>query len=228
MQTIPFTALVEESVADHSFGRLSGNVMSFDRLLSAENLAALEQAHPGVFAFLAFHPRVDAAIADYVREGTLGSDSGPRILVLFTLDADMQVGNQQLTVDGVEIDADLHPAYRMVRILFAPKAPPPLPGIIFISQFTDEGSAVYSELNGLADAAAVRERLRTLFAMAEKSMGSDGNREKFINAFASSLQASQLPYSKSSRTSLHEWLIRSLQFVAKYRSDLVAVLSALP
>jgi hypothetical protein len=228
MQTISFTALLEESVANPSFRRASGNVMSFDRLLNAENLAALERAHPGVFAFLAFHPGVDAAVADYVREGTLGSDSGPRILVLFTIDADMRMADRQLTVDDVEIDAGVHPAYQMVRILFAPKPPPALPGIIFINQFTEGGSAVYSELNNLPDASAVRERLRTLFAMAEKSLGSTGNRGKFTGVFASSLQAAQLPYSTSSRTSLREWLIRSFQFVVKYRSDLVAVLSALP
>jgi hypothetical protein len=228
MQTISFTTLLEESVANHSFSRASGNVMGFDRLLKAESFAALEQAHPGIFAFLAFHPGVDTAVANYVREGTLGSDSGPRILVLFTLDAEIRIADLQLTVDDVEIDAGVHPAYQMVRILFAPKAPPALPGIIFINQFTEGGGAVYSQLDNLPDASAVRERLRTLFAMAEKSMGTDGNRRKFISVFASSLQAGQLPYSTSSKTSLREWLIRSLQFVVKYRSDLVAVLSALP
>jgi hypothetical protein len=228
VQTIPFATLIEEAVADHGFKQLSGQVTSFDRLLQEDNLIALEQSFPAIFAFLAFHPVADAAVADYVKEDTLGSDSGTKILVLFTLDAVVRTSGPQLTAAGVQIDSGVHPAYEMVRTLFAPKPPPPLPGIIFISTFSGDGPAVYVQLDGLADAAAVRGRLRTVFAMAEKAFGPDENREKFAGSFAAALQKAQIPHSQSGRTSIREWLVRSVQFAAKYRSDLIAIIGALP
>lgn len=228
MQTIPFTTLVEEAVADPLVKQYSGQVTSFDRLLQEENLNTLEQSFPGLFAFLAFHPTADAAVADYVREDTLGSDSGAKILVLFTLDAAARTSGPQLEAGGVQIDSGIHPAYEMVRSLFAPKPAPPLPGIIFISKLSGDGPAVYVHLDGLVDAAEARGRLRIVFAMAEKALGPDGNREKFAGSFSTALQTAQIPHSQSSRTSIREWLVLSVQFAAKHRSDLIAIISALP
>jgi hypothetical protein len=226
VQTISFAALIEEAVADHSAKHLSGQVTSFDRLLQEDNLIALEQSSPTVFAFLAFHPTADAAIADYVKQGTLGSDSGTKVLVLFTLDAAAHTIGRPLTADGVQIDTGVHPAYEMVRILFAPKPPPPLPGVIFVSRFSGDGPAVYVHLNEATDVAAVRGLLRNVFALAESSYGQDENRERFAGSFAAALQQAQIPHSQSGRTSIREWLVRAVQFAAKHQSDLIAVISA--
>ena len=228
MQTISFAALIEEAVADHRFKALSGQVTSFDRLLREENLIALEESYPAIFAFLGFHPAADAAVAEYVKEDTLGSDSGTKILVLFTLDTAARTSGPQVTVPGVQIDSGIHPAYEMVRTLFAPKPPPPLPGIIFVGTFSGDGPAVYIQLDGLADAAAVRGRLRTVFAIAEKAFGPDEDREKFAGSFTTALQKAQIPHCQSGRTSIREWLVRTVQFAAKYRSDLIAIIGALP
>ena len=228
MQTISLATLIEEAVADHNIKQLTGQVTSFDRLFQEDNLIALEQSYPAIFAFLAFHPLADAAIADYVKEDTLGSDSGTKILVLFTLDATVRTSGPQLAADGVQIDSGVHPAYEMVRTLFAPKPPPPLPGIIFVSRFSGDGPAVYVQLDEFADTTAVRGRLRTVFAMAEKAFGPDENREKFAGSFATALQKAQIPHTQSGRTSMREWLVRSVQFAAKYRSDLIAIIGALP
>lgn len=227
MLTIPLTALIEEAVDNHREKRLSGQVTSFDRLFQPQNLIALEESYPAIFAFLAFHPAADTAIANYVKESTLGSDSGTKILVLFTLDAAARTPGSDLKADGVQIDSTVHPAYEMVRTLFSPKPPPPVPGIIFVNKFSGNGPAVYVHLNGLADAAAVRERLRTVFSLAEKAFGVDENREKFTQSFATALQISKIPHSQSGRTSIREWLVRAVQFAEKYRSDVIAVIGAL-
>ena len=64
--------------------------------------------------------------------------------------------------------------------------------------------------------------------MAEKAFGPDENREKFAGSFATALQKAQIPHTQSGRTSMREWLVRSVQFAAKYRSDLIAIIGALP
>lgn len=228
METIPLAALIEEAIADHRFKQLSGQVTSFDQLMAEDSLITLEQEYSVVFAFLAFHPAADAVVADYVKEGTLGSDSGTKILVLFTLETATRAAGPAPNVPGVLIDSGIHPAYEMVRTLFAPKPPPPLPGIIFVSTFSGDPQAVYAHLDGIADPAAMRARLRQVFALAEKAFGPEENREKFAGSFAAALQQAQLPHSQSGRTSMREWLIRTAQFAAKYRSDLVAIIGALP
>ncbi|MFD7835312.1 hypothetical protein [Streptomyces sp. NPDC059761] len=227
METISLASLIEEAVADADIKKLSGNVTSFELLRTEESFIALEQAHSGVFAFLAFHPEADGAVADYVREGTLGSDSGAHILVLYTDDAALRTPGRTLAVDGVDIDSGVHPAYEMARTLFAPKTPPPLPGIIFVDRFTGEGCALYSGLDELSDAAEVRGRLRALFALAENALGPEPNRDKFGKSFGIALQAAQIPYERAGRASLREWLIRGYQNVVQRGSDLVTVIGAL-
>jgi hypothetical protein len=227
LETISLTALIEQAVAEPGAKYASGNVRSVELLLREESLTALEQAHSGIFAFLAFHPGVDEAVADYVREGTLGFDSGARILVLYKDDATLRIPGQTLSVDGVEIDSDTHPAYEMARTLFSPTAPPPLPGVIFVDRFTEGGCALYSGLDGLSDAVEVRGRLRALFTMAENALGPEGNRHKFGKKFGIALQAAQIPYERSGRASLREWLIRGYQNVIHRGTDLVTVIGAL-
>ena len=94
--------------------------------------------------------------------------------------------------------------------------------------FSGDAHAVYAHLDGLADAAAVRARLRVVFTLAEQAFGPDENREKFAGSFAAALQKAQFPHTQSGRTSIREWLIRTAQFAAKYRSDPITIIGALP
>jgi hypothetical protein len=229
METISFSALIEEAIKNPANPqRLSGEVSSFTKLLNEENLKRLEEAHSGVFGFLAFHPSVDTAVTEYVRSGTLGSDSGPRVLVLYTLDPDANFRVNVTGVEGLKVDPGIHPAYEMVRLLFEPKPPPPLPGIVFVSQFTGVSDAVYVSVDAIPDQMAMRSRLRALFAAADEALGSHTDRAKFPDSFARIVQHKRFQYTRSSRVSLREWLIRTYQFAVDHESDIVAILNALP
>ncbi|MBM9621820.1 hypothetical protein ACFQ60_17700 [Streptomyces zhihengii] len=227
METVSLAALIEQATAEPGTGFASGNVRSFEVLFREESLAALERAHPGIFAFLAFHPGVDEPVADYVREGTLGSDSGMHILVLYTDDATLKTPGPTISVGGVEIDSRTHPAYETARLLFHPQAPPPLPGIIFVDRFTGEGRAQYSSLEGLVDASEVRGRLRSLFTMAENALGPDQNRDTFSRSFDTMLREARMPYETSGRAPLRTWLSMSHQNAAQCGSDMVTAIGGL-
>lgn len=230
VETISFSALIETTIENpaNSEKRLSGKVSSFAKLLDEENLRRLEEEFSGVFGFLAFHPSADTAVAEYVRSGTLGSDSGPRVLVLYTLDPDASPHVNVAAADGLKVDLGIHPAYEMVRLLFEPKPPPPLPGIVFVSRFTGVSDAVYVSVDAISDQVAMRSFLRVLFAAADEALGSHADRAKFPDSFSRIMQRKRFQYTRSSRVSLREWLIRTYQFAANHKSDIVAILNALP
>jgi hypothetical protein len=225
MLILSLSTVIQEAVAETGLKKLSGNIRSLDELLKPENLAILDERHTGLFAFLAFHPGVDEAVASYVRGGSLASDAGPDTLVLFMLDAEARSAaplSDNAFGSWLALDTSIHPAYQLVRWLVEPKAPPALPGIVFFKRFTQPDEAVYVSLHGLADAKAVGEQLRNVFSIAERSLRSE--RQSFAARFAVELQQRKLKYQRSGSTSLREWLVRAYQLAGEHAGDIVSVL----
>jgi hypothetical protein len=195
----------------------SGNLRRLDDLLDPDNLAALGLAQ--VFCFLAFHGRADQPIADYVRAGTLPDDSGPDVLVLFTLDCPAPTPVSVGSGGWLDLETGAHPAYQLVRGLFDGRKVPPLPGLVFFGDLLTEQKAVYVPLDGLADEAAVRARLRMLFLLA--GAASQGDEKKTLDRLCVALSRQRLPFHKTMRTSMREWLVRGFYLVQRHAGDLV-------
>lgn len=133
MFTLSLTTAIREAAAPVWEKRLTGNIQSFEKLPQTSNLALLESSHDGVFAYLDFHPSADAAVVAYVRAGTLSSDSGHNVLTLFTPDSCRRRPTPISTTSfrsWMTIDSSVDPSYEIVRLLFDPASPPPLPGIV--------------------------------------------------------------------------------------------------
>jgi hypothetical protein len=175
MLALSINSLIEEAnLADPDQKRLAGNIGDIESMLKPEHLVKLEQRLGDVaFAFLAFAPKADAAVRQYVEEGTLASDAGPHILALFTLAHDaaspVEVDDEAFA-DWLDLDVAEQPAYRLVRLLFEPGPVPPLPGIAFFARLSEPCEVVYFDLGSLENAAKVRERLRALFALADDAV----------------------------------------------------------
>lgn len=230
MLVISLTTQLEEAIAAPGVKNASGNIRSFEEFLAPEALVQLEKQHAGIFAFLAFHPRSDRVVTEYVKSGTLASDSGSRILVLFTLDASARfpsrIGHQSFQ-RWLDLDAEVHPAYQMVRERFLPERVPPLPGIILFGSFSVAAECLYV---GLADAEKpedVRQRLRQLFSLAEESFlqKHSGEPGSWVGPLAVKCQGAGLSYIRSGSSSTREWLARAYRFLAEHKGDLVSVLS---
>jgi hypothetical protein len=212
--------------ADDPFRKASGEVTDWETLYDPANLALLDNEHDGVFAFLAFHPVADGAVAAYVRERTLASDSGVHTMVFFTLDAGERRGGRANRAAGFVLDDGLHPAYEAVRLLYEPAAPPGLPGIVFTPELFGPADVIYVPLTEMDGPAAVRERLREVFVLVEAAWRR-GGRDGFPDALATSLLARQTGYDRRERTSAREWLIKSYQFAVKRGADIVTFIGAL-
>jgi hypothetical protein len=226
MLVVALSSIIQQAAADPRLKNLSGNVRAFDELLKPEHLRDLEAQHPGIFAFLAFHPGADEAIADYVRQGSLGSDSGPSVMVLFTLDSRARwpkaVGAASFA-SWLQVDAGEHPAYEMVRMLFAGRPSPILPGIAFFEALSGEHNPVYASMDQLRDPQAVRQWLRLAFSRAEEAHRAAGGVPGTCDRLAAALARHGVPYQRPGSTSLREWLARAYRLADQHKGDIVAV-----
>ncbi|MFF1767072.1 hypothetical protein [Streptomyces sp. NPDC058249] len=223
MDTISLVELIEHAVSDPHQKNWTGSLEHFDEMLRQENLAQLEAAHRGAFAFLVFHPSADIHVAEYVRVGTLASDSGPRVLTFFTLDESATVSQSSAVLAGGPADTAVHLSYEMTRRLFSPTVPPPLPGVIFIGQLSTDGDAVYVPLGDLQDDSGVRERLRILFSLADQALVEDVDPAEFTNRFSRKLIPLKIEYSRSGKAPLGEWLAKSYRRVVSHGWELVTL-----
>jgi len=231
-------SLLEQVAAVDHVKHLAGEVKSFQELLQPANLDRLAKASPGGLAYLAFHPTADSAIADYIKGGSLASDSGRGVLVLFT--TSVQVWSTTSSDDpalftpppaggipGLTVDAGIHPSYEMIRLLFEPKPPPPLPGIALFKDFSADSDVVFASLAEDDTSFKVTQSLRKIFAIVE-SVGVPQTASKFADAVSVALQQQRIPHQQSGGTSVREWFVRSYQFLWDNKSDIVAVAGLIP
>jgi len=226
-QVIPLRTLIEQARADDNIKHLSGEIESFAELIKPESLNLLAEQSPGVLAYLAFHPAADTPVAEYVKNGSLSSDSGRRILVLFAADnvnltAGLSDATTVLSIPGIKVESGICPSYEMIRLLFEPDPSPPLPGIAFFKSFAAGAEAVYVSLDRLETSLQVTERLRATFSLVTE-VGYPASPDKFADKVSVALQKQRLPHTRSGRKSLGEWFVRGYQYIYDHRSDIVAV-----
>jgi hypothetical protein len=222
-------AVLEEGLAARNqVKNLSGNVRDIGELLRPETMELLADKISMV-AFLAFNPVTDRLLVDYVRSGGLASDSGPNLLVLFNLDRPvtrpLRLGTDAFS-SALQIESATHPSYEIVRLLFEPKVVPPLPGIAFLATGSERQSAVFIQLDDLADAEALKQQVRRLFSFADAAARSSAG-AKGVDKLSVMLRADRIAHVRPGRTSLQEWLVRTYQFLGDNFASLVSVVSLL-
>src|SRR5262249_31337294 len=147
----------------------TGNIRDLDGLFEPANLSCPKE-FADMLCFLAFHPTGDGAVADYVRSGTLPDDSGPRTLVMFTLDEPapvvVRVGPDSMRACA-EVAIGAHPVYQTMRALYVDQPVPPLPGLVLFDDLAHGWRAIYLPLAHLATEHDVRTYLRRVFSLAD-------------------------------------------------------------
>jgi hypothetical protein len=225
---LSLTSLVEEaSLSDPQVKRLSGNVDDVHALLREDALRALEQAHGGPFAFIAFDPSADEAMRSYISSGSLADDSGPHILVLFTVSKGSGTTRQfdDSLLSFLTIDDSHLPALDLVRYLFEPGLIPPLPGLLVFESFTEPRESLYFDLTGPENQIEVRHMLRMIFSLTDMAWRSSARSgREFAEILAVDAQRQRLSFVQSRRVSLRQWLVRSYQWAGDNASDIVAAI----
>ena len=179
-----------------------------------------------MFAFLAFNPKTDSPVREYIISGGLFADSGPNILVFFVLDEDAagpvpvssEAFGSWLSVQGSDI-----PAYRLLRFVFEPDPVPPIPGLVFFSELGQHDEAVYVPLADAADAASVQRTLRVIFSLADHAARIQLPQDR-LGGLRVALRRERIKYTTTRRMSLAEWLVRSYQFVSDHAWDIATLI----
>jgi hypothetical protein len=227
---IAVSSLLEEAVVGLEGTRnLSGNVGDIAALLrDPASVEALEDAHGGYLAYLAFDPAADGAVTDYLAAGSLPADSGPDALVLFTLQRSAGSGPvdyADLIGVPVQVEYAVLPARVVLRDTF-PGDPPALPGLLVLPRLADAEHALYVPLGDATTAAEVRLRLRRVFALADESWADvRGDRDRLVASLGSRLTRARVPYLRGGRRSSSEWFVRLM--AAATFDRVVAVLGLL-
>ncbi|MGW1158685.1 hypothetical protein ACWD5Q_08720 [Streptomyces sp. NPDC002513] len=222
MYVLSLAALLEEAAAD--VRNQTGNIRALNELLRPENVRRLRE-FARAYCFLAFHSR-DIEVADYVRAGTLADDSGPDVLVLFTLDEPapiaVPVGADSLR-SWVDLDVGVHPSYRMVRALFNGRPTPPLPGLVVLDDLAEESEALYLPLGELDNERAVRQRLRRVLALIGH-VSATAKPGKYLDDLGLELYRLGIEHVRTDRISAREWLLRAFDTTRANLGDIVTTI----
>lgn len=217
---------LEEAVAGER-KNLSGNVTVPEQLFQEQNQQALEANFPGVFAFIGFHPAVDKNVTSYLQSGSLSSDSGSNILVLFTLDThatspvSLNAGSFQR---WISLDTSVQPSYTLIRSMFKDPTVLTFPGVVFFEHFIQSQNPVYVPLPDISSEDAVRQHMRKVFALAEKVyLLSHKKNKSFLDRFAQALLAEKISYERGGDISAREWFVKALRFLNERRGDIVSI-----
>ncbi len=137
----PFTSLLEECAAAASSNRLknlTGDIQDLSESMTPENLKALDAAHDGIYAFLAFDPTVDVEIRNYLLSPSAGRDSGKNILLLFTTSVSAGTSPSAAPSDypaWLVVNGQTHVSNEIAREAFASSSTSlQFPGVLFMER----------------------------------------------------------------------------------------------
>ena len=224
---ISLQSLMEEALAEEHVKYLTGNVKAVEELFSEKNMAVLKRHFQGIFAFLGFHPKVDTGITSYICSGSISSNSGSDIMVLFTLNtpatSPVELENQWFK-KWIELETSVHPSYTITRNMFMDPVVLPFPGIIFFEDFLQVQNPIYIHITESSSEDGVRQQMRLLFALAEKAYNVSLESGKgFLDTFALNLQKNHLPYERGRDISAREWFVNAFRIIGKHFGDIVSV-----
>jgi hypothetical protein len=226
VRAISLSALIENIIAEDT-RRYIGNVKDLAELYDETSLRVFEEHQGGAFAFLAFHPTGDASVAKYLKEGTLASDSGRSLLVLFTSFADVDMPQEVTSYtlgSGLVIEAEELPAQQMTNALFGDKGAPPLPGLLVFKSLVEQQEALYFGLDGFATATELRSRLRMIFSLVDHVVKQRNNKSSFAEQLAVLAQRRQLAFVRSGQVSMRQRIVQAYQFLGRHGAELAAAL----
>jgi hypothetical protein len=174
-----------------------------------QNFEAFDKTHCGAYAFIAFHPLADKAVAEYIAEGTVGDDAGTMILALFLVQPTAPRKPRNLKPEDVQFGVVLslteHPAYELARYFFPQAEMPRLPGLVFFDRLSQQESSIYTLIEG-SDIAQVRRQIRTALEAGNRSIVREPSDDKIsgldFDRLAASLMEANLAYRRSGKKGL--------------------------
>jgi hypothetical protein len=224
MKALSLEKVVEGlAYADADQRNLAGSIDYQDRFL--ENVDRLRLLHSGVFCFLAFHPWTDPSVASYIEAGSLASDAGPDILVLFlsktAFTMPRTVTGRDLEL-GVTLDTASHPAYKFVEWLFPADYRPSLPGLVVFDNLFDVFDSVYVPLPDQSTLESVAQSCRKVFTILESVFRQKKQpAELNFDAFCWALDKAGIRYHRTGSHTFLTWVGQVIGWTKKHGGEMI-------
>jgi hypothetical protein len=222
-ECLSLARLLEEATADRMLERASGAVEDLSKLLTLDGMRKLDDYHNGIFAFMAYHPAVHSAFAEYIRSGALSSDSGRAVLALFVVNQEARTPQalaDSQPIPGVTVDYELDPSYRFIEKMLPLGSRRPLPGILLFPSLLDRSDSVYVPCDDLDNAAKISTRCQRVFLTAARVFtGSDRTAERF-DELCEHLMRASIQYYRLGPRSMGEWLIQAYWVTRRHGKDI--------
>jgi hypothetical protein len=227
MKVINVLRLIEESLYTRSPTKnFTGSFKSIDHLISEAR--ELNELHTGLFAYFAFHRKVDDVVTQYVLSGAVEVDSGGEIMVLMLSDESCEMPRtvtHTLLRRTYGIDYGDNAADQMVRWMFPAEPYPLIPGIILFNSVFEVSEAVYvplSEMNSVPQVAALCRK--TLYA-ARTCVRGGMLEATWVDALGTKLRGQRISYRRLGQTSGQLWFQNVMQMLKSQNLNLVSVVS---
>jgi hypothetical protein len=222
-QYLSLARLLEEAAADRTSDRAAGAVEDLNKLLTSDSMQKLNEYHDGIFAFMAYHPAVHSAFADYLSSGALSSDSGRAVLALFVVNREARTPQPLSSlqpIPGVTVDHEVDPSYRFIEKILPLDSRQPLPGILVFPSLIDRSDSAYIPCADLDNKAKISTRCQQVFLTAARIYtGSDRTPERF-DEFCEHLMRDSIQYYRLGRRSTGEWLIQTYRLTRAHGKDI--------
>jgi hypothetical protein len=216
-----------EAIVNDDRKNFTGLVEDPSVLLEPDTLAKLDRSIQGVFCFLAFHPRFDAAVFDYVCSPSFPTDTGSHVLALFTVEESAltpQVMGKHLAENWLSLEESNYPAYEIVNKLFVSDRPPALPGVLIAHRLAEPSEPVYVPLRRELKGDQLAAFMRSLFLYADEGYRRSVRESvPFAPKLGTVLAREGISYMRISPLLFSEWLFKSINFVRSKGGDIVTV-----
>jgi len=240
MKIISLDVLARETAYVEAQKRNLTASVGFDDL--AANLKLLQSRHEGMYAFLAFHPTVDVAVANYLvppvassgaddSTSSVGMDAGADIMLLMLSKAAApqarNITREDLGV-GVQIKREAHRAYKLASRFFPTGRTPRFPGLILFDKLIAPEESIYVFLDN-ADENAVRMICRKAFEATRACYDPNGKGlgkpAVDFPRLAARLYTLEIPYARCGENGVRS---ASLLFGAWIVKNAKAIVTAIP
>jgi hypothetical protein len=216
----PLRLLLEALAAEPGTKNLAGEIRSAEELLSSQALAKLEARHTGVFAIVLADERLDVAVFQYLKGGSIGNDTGSNIFALYEGVPKSRVV-RDIKVDGLAALRAESPMVAFARNLFRNHLTV-LPGIVIIERLTGN-EAVFVPISS-GTPVEIADRLRKLWGLINDSYKARAQNKAFAQALGESLALRGISYSRSEDIAVREHVTILLRALWDIRKDLLALI----
>lgn len=226
MTIIPLSNLINSvDYTNSGVKNATGMIRDWEKLLQPETIERLRAQHQGVICYLAFDSLMDTELLNYIQTGSLSSEAGDEVLILFSINKiveSMTMIEEEELKEIIEFDHKENVNHKVLQAYFNDASYQALPGLLIFDNIANSKNSIYVPLNKTAHPQQL-DGLRKVLEIIHQQIGKRGFKSSLIDAIATDLVREKLEYEKNNNYSFGEGIILFYRILMKAKSDLISI-----